>query len=216
MSVLVVAFSILKFASQGLDTFRVDHGRLWAEMCECRIIKTEDEIEIMRYVNKISRWATIGRVCVCLCCGCRLCVRCVSIDLDSLQFRPPGGDESGQSGHVRVRAGESLLSPLLLSLWLPLFRLHPYLRVRTQFRGPALWPFGAALPHTLSVTHYFTLPFSSLIVLSFPSHCFSSLPIAFLPHSSHSLSKSLLDHLLGMPQQPPHRRERHGLAGHGR
>lgn len=44
---------------EGMDEHRVDHGRLWSEISECRIIKTKEELDIMRYVNKISSEAHI-------------------------------------------------------------------------------------------------------------------------------------------------------------
>jgi len=42
---------------EGMDEHRVDHGRLWDELCECRVIKTKEEIEVMRHVNHISSQA---------------------------------------------------------------------------------------------------------------------------------------------------------------
>jgi len=41
----------------GIDTFRVDKTTLFPELRECRVIKSKDEIELLRYVNKISSGA---------------------------------------------------------------------------------------------------------------------------------------------------------------
>lgn len=38
----------------GIDQFRVDNKILYPEICECRVIKSPEEIEVLRYVCKIS------------------------------------------------------------------------------------------------------------------------------------------------------------------
>lgn len=38
----------------GIDEFRVDNGLLYPEICECRVIKSPEEIKVLRYVCKIS------------------------------------------------------------------------------------------------------------------------------------------------------------------
>jgi len=39
---------------KGIDNFRVDNGRLFPLLRECRVIKSEDELNVLRYVNKVS------------------------------------------------------------------------------------------------------------------------------------------------------------------
>jgi Xaa-Pro dipeptidase len=43
----------------GIEKFRVDNGRLFPLLRECRVIKSEDELNLLRYVNKISSKAHI-------------------------------------------------------------------------------------------------------------------------------------------------------------
>ncbi|XP_014205223.1 xaa-Pro dipeptidase [Copidosoma floridanum] len=38
----------------GIDKFKVNNEILYPEICECRVIKSESEVEVMRYVVKIS------------------------------------------------------------------------------------------------------------------------------------------------------------------
>jgi Xaa-Pro dipeptidase len=38
----------------GMDEFQVNHGRLWEEIVECRVIKTDEELKIMQYANQVS------------------------------------------------------------------------------------------------------------------------------------------------------------------
>ncbi|GAU96197.1 hypothetical protein RvY_07679 [Ramazzottius varieornatus] len=39
---------------KGIEQFRVDNTTLYPEICECRVFKTADELEVLRYANKIS------------------------------------------------------------------------------------------------------------------------------------------------------------------
>ncbi|XP_055352221.1 xaa-Pro dipeptidase-like [Paramacrobiotus metropolitanus] len=39
---------------KGIERFRVDSSLLYPEICECRLLKTVDEQEVLRYANKIS------------------------------------------------------------------------------------------------------------------------------------------------------------------
>jgi len=38
----------------GIDNFRVDDGKLFPLLRECRVIKSEEELKVLRYVNKVS------------------------------------------------------------------------------------------------------------------------------------------------------------------
>lgn len=39
---------------EGIQQFKVDNAILYPEICECRVFKTADELEVLRYANKIS------------------------------------------------------------------------------------------------------------------------------------------------------------------
>lgn len=36
---------------------RIDTETLWWELCECRLIKTEEELKLMRHVTKVTSYA---------------------------------------------------------------------------------------------------------------------------------------------------------------
>jgi len=44
----------------GIEKYRVDNGRLWPEMVECRVIKTPMELDVLRYVCRISSEAHVA------------------------------------------------------------------------------------------------------------------------------------------------------------
>lgn len=50
-------FKPAKFA--GIERFQVDENALFPEIVECRVIKTKDELDLLRYVNKMSSLAHI-------------------------------------------------------------------------------------------------------------------------------------------------------------
>ena len=38
----------------GIEKYRVDNGRLFPAIVECRVIKTKEELDVLRYVAKVS------------------------------------------------------------------------------------------------------------------------------------------------------------------
>ena len=50
---------------EGIENFRVDNGKLFDEIVECRVIKTAKELELMRQINKISSQAHIATMSRC-------------------------------------------------------------------------------------------------------------------------------------------------------
>ena len=50
-----MAFSFL----QGMDKFETDRGTLHPILAECRVIKSPYELDLLRYVNKISSAAHV-------------------------------------------------------------------------------------------------------------------------------------------------------------
>lgn len=44
----------------GIEKYRVDNGRLWPEMVECRVIKTPMELDVLRYVCRVSSEAHVA------------------------------------------------------------------------------------------------------------------------------------------------------------
>ena len=50
--------------AQGLEAFRVDNGRLFEAVVDCRVIKTEAELQVLRYNNLVSSEVQ-QRVCPC-------------------------------------------------------------------------------------------------------------------------------------------------------
>lgn len=39
---------------EGINQFTINNDILYTHICECRVIKTQAEIEVLRYTNKIS------------------------------------------------------------------------------------------------------------------------------------------------------------------
>jgi len=50
---------------EGIENFRVDNGKLFDELIECRVIKTEKELALMRHINLISSHAHIATMSRC-------------------------------------------------------------------------------------------------------------------------------------------------------
>eukprot|EP00656_Telonema_subtile_P018009 TRINITY_DN19714_c0_g1_i2.p1 TRINITY_DN19714_c0_g1~~TRINITY_DN19714_c0_g1_i2.p1 ORF type:complete len:471 (+),score=132.32 TRINITY_DN19714_c0_g1_i2:182-1594(+) len=49
----------------GIENFRVDNGKLFPELIECRVIKSDKELALMRHVNKLSSQAHIAAMARC-------------------------------------------------------------------------------------------------------------------------------------------------------
>eukprot|EP00164_Ancoracysta_twista_P002853 GFYU01003797.1.p1 GENE.GFYU01003797.1~~GFYU01003797.1.p1 ORF type:complete len:506 (+),score=180.96 GFYU01003797.1:110-1519(+) len=49
----------------GIENYRVDNGKMFVEIVECRVIKSAKELELMRYVNNISSAAHVQMMRTC-------------------------------------------------------------------------------------------------------------------------------------------------------